>query len=46
MNAAAVTAQLDILKKQLKGISNELKEVSEEMIQGGFTEIPIFVAHQ
>lgn len=46
MNATEVKAQLDILKNQLKGISNELKEVSGDMISGGFTEIPIFVAHQ
>lgn len=46
MNAAEVTAQLDQLKNQLKGISKELKEVSDDMIQGGFTQRPIFVAHQ
>ncbi len=46
MNETEVRAQLEILKLQLKGISKELKEVSQEMIQGGFTEIPIYVAHQ
>mgnify|MGYP001074438238 FL=1 len=46
MNAAEVTAQIDQLKNQLKGISKELKEVSDDMIQGGFTQRPIFVAHQ
>jgi hypothetical protein len=46
MNASDVKSQLEILKKQLNKISKELKEVSDEMIDGGFTEVPIFVAHQ
>lgn len=41
-----IAAKLETLKKQLNGISAELKEVSDDMIQGGFTEIPVFVAHQ
>jgi hypothetical protein len=43
---AEIAAKLESLKHQLKGIQNEIKEVSYDMIEAGFTEIPIFVAHQ
>lgn len=46
MNASDVKSQLETLKKQLNKISKELKEVSDEMIGEGFSEVPIFVAHQ
>jgi hypothetical protein len=42
----ANTDNLKALNEQLKGISDFLAEVSEDMIEGGFTQIPIFVAHQ
>ncbi len=37
---------LKLLQDQLKEISEFLQEVSTDMIEGGFTEIPVFVAHQ
>src|SRR5210317_2312385 len=40
-----IAAKLEELRAQLKGISNELKEVSQEMIAGKFTKTPVFVAH-
>ncbi len=40
-----IAAKLEELRAQLKGISNELKEVSQEMITGEYTKTPVFVAH-
>jgi hypothetical protein len=40
------TENLKALNEQLKDISEFLAEVSVDMIDGGFTEIPVFVAHQ
>lgn len=37
---------LKLLEAELKEIADFLQEVSVDMIDGGFTEIPIFVAHQ
>ena len=40
-----IAAKLEELRAQLKGISNEIKEVSQEMIAGEYTKTPVFVAH-
>lgn len=40
-----IAAKLEELRAQLRGIGKELKEVSNEMIKGGFTQTPVFVAH-
>jgi hypothetical protein len=37
-----IAAKLEELRAQLKGISNELKEVSQEMIAGEYTKTPVF----
>jgi len=41
-----IEAALTTLESQLKEINEMLKEVSDDIIQGGFSEYPIFVAHQ
>ncbi len=47
MNAQSnLPTDLENLKLQLVQLKAELKEVSSEMIQHKFTELPIFVAHQ
>jgi hypothetical protein len=43
---ADIAAKLESLKAQLKRFNAEIKEVSDEMIDAGFTKIPVFVAHQ
>lgn len=37
---------LDLLKADLAFYSGMIKEVSNDMIAGGFTKFPVFVAHQ
>ncbi len=47
MNAQGnLSSELENLKLQLVQLNAELKEVSTEMIQHQFTELPVFVAHQ
>ena len=41
-----IEAALTTLESQLNEINEMLKEVSDDIIQGGFSEYPIFVAHQ
>lgn len=41
-----IESALTTLEAQLNEINEMLKEVSDEIIQGGFSEYPIFVAHQ
>jgi hypothetical protein len=41
-----IEAALTTLESQLNEIKEMLKEVSDDIIQGGFSEYPIFVAHQ
>lgn len=41
-----IEAALKTLEKQIAEISEMLKEVSHDIIDGGFSNYPIFVAHQ
>ena len=41
-----IEAALTTLESQLNEIKEMLKEVSDDIIQGGFSEYPVFVAHQ
>ena len=41
-----IEAALKTLEKQIAEISDMLKEVSHDIIDGGFSNYPIFVAHQ
>ena len=41
-----IEAALITLENQITEITEMLKEVSTDIIQGGFSEFPIFVAHQ
>jgi len=41
-----IEAALTTLESQLNEINEMLKEVSDDIIRGGFSEYPIFVAHQ
>ncbi len=41
-----VESQLKSLEAQLSELNDFLQEVSTDMVDGGFTEHPIYVAHQ
>ncbi len=46
MSSLGIQPLLDELKTQIKQLSLELKEVSDDMRLHKFTEFPIFVAHK
>jgi hypothetical protein len=41
-----IESALKLLESQISEVSEMLKEVSSDIIDGGFSECPIFVAHQ
>lgn len=41
-----IKKELKVLENEITGLSDDLLEISLEMIKGGYTEYPIYVAHQ
>lgn len=37
--------ELALLEKEISGFTSELMEITNDMIQGGYTEYPIYIAH-